>query len=182
VELLQGKLAQGVMQLVTRKDQGLFPTPSEIDMECSCPDSAGMCKHIAAVMYGIGARLDQQPEMLFSLRQVDHLDLISHAAVPANVDSANTQTIAADDLADVFGIELDSSPVAATPNAVPIEIAKPSKSAAAPSAKRTTRRGKPHGPKAAKPEIVPDRKSRQRKEIPGAKIRAKTKPRREVAV
>src|SRR4051812_7398452 len=59
VELLQGKLSKAVMELVTHRDQGLFPKPKEIKMSCSCPDYAGMCKHIAAVMYGIGNRLDQ---------------------------------------------------------------------------------------------------------------------------
>ncbi|HET6246693.1 MAG TPA: SWIM zinc finger family protein [Tepidisphaeraceae bacterium] len=109
VELLQGKLAQGVMELVTRKEGGLFPKPAEITMKCSCPDYAGMCKHIAAVLYGIGARLDLQPELLFTLRQVDHRELITQAAIPAiaGTPSSGAATIADSDLADVFGIELD---------------------------------------------------------------------------
>ena len=114
VELLQGRLSQGVMELVTQRDSGLFPAPGEIDLDCSCPDSAGMCKHIAAVMYGVGARLDQQPELLFKLRKVDHLELIAEAGAPTiGTAAATTQTIAAGDLADVFGIELEAPAVAA---------------------------------------------------------------------
>ena len=84
VELLQGRLSKSVMDLVTQRDKGLFPKPAEIKMKCSCPDWAGVCKHIAAVMYGIGARLDEKPELLFVLRKVDHLELIAGA-----VDSAS---------------------------------------------------------------------------------------------
>ena len=35
---------------------GLFPTPREISFSCSCPDWAMMCKHVAAALYGVGAR------------------------------------------------------------------------------------------------------------------------------
>ena len=69
VELLQGRLSTSVMEVVTQRGEGLFPKPAEIKMKCSCPDWAGMCKHVAAVMYGIGARLDNQPELLFLLRE-----------------------------------------------------------------------------------------------------------------
>src|SRR5215208_688935 len=79
VELLQGKLSKAVMEVVTRRDGGLFPEPKEIELSCSCPDWADMCKHVAATLYGVGARLDEQPELLFRLRQVDHLELIAQA-------------------------------------------------------------------------------------------------------
>jgi len=109
VELLQGKLSKGVMEIVTRRDGGMFPSPSEIEMSCSCPDWAGMCKHVAATLYGIGNRLDHQPELLFKLRQVDHLELIDQAASPVSKPKlAKKKIIAADQLADVFGIELDN--------------------------------------------------------------------------
>src|SRR4051794_22166158 len=71
VELLQGRLAKGVMDRVCHEGDGLFPAPEEIELSCSCPDGAGMCKHVAAVLYGIGARLDQEPQLLFLLRDVD---------------------------------------------------------------------------------------------------------------
>jgi uncharacterized Zn finger protein len=79
VELLQGKLAKPVMERICTPKTGLFPAPQDIRFSCSCPDSAGMCKHIAAVLYGVGARLDQQPDLLFRLRQVNAKDLVAQA-------------------------------------------------------------------------------------------------------
>jgi uncharacterized Zn finger protein len=121
VELLQGKLSQGVMEVVTRRDGGLFPEPREIDMDCSCPDWAGMCKHLAATLYGVGARLDHQPELLFKLRQVDHLELITEAGAAGAAAGKKTptraKTIAAADLADVFGIDVEPAAVADPPAA-----------------------------------------------------------------
>jgi uncharacterized Zn finger protein len=115
VELLQGRLSQSVMDVVTAQDTGLFPKPREIKMKCSCPDWAGMCKHLAAVLYGVGARLDDQPELLFRLRQVDHVELIDEA-VPAAVAGRATvsrkNTLAESEIAGVFGIELAEPQVA----------------------------------------------------------------------
>ena len=111
IELLQGKLSKSVMEVVTRRDGGLFPKPREIDMDCSCPDWAGMCKHVAAALYGVGARLDHQPELLFTLRKVDHLELIGEAgaatAGATKRKTAGARTLAPADLADVFGVELE---------------------------------------------------------------------------
>lgn len=112
VELLQGRISNHVMQIVTQPQSGLFPKPKEIRMSCSCPDWAGLCKHLAATLYGIGARLDHRPELLFLLRQVDHLELVEQA-VDADRERAaaksKKKTIAAGDLADVFGIEMESA-------------------------------------------------------------------------
>lgn len=80
IELLQGKLSAAVMGIVTRPERGLFPSPKEIKMECSCPDWADLCKHLAATLYGVGARLDHNPELLFLLRGVDPSNLISRAS------------------------------------------------------------------------------------------------------
>ena len=116
VELLQGKLSKSVLEIVARKGTGLFPNPKEIKKRCSCPDSAGLCKHLAAVLYAVGARLDEQPELLFKLRKVDHLELIEGAGLAAvsTTKSTRTKTIAANDLADMFGIEMtDAEPVTA---------------------------------------------------------------------
>jgi uncharacterized Zn finger protein len=110
VELLKGGLAKSVIEIVTAKEGGLFPKPKEIKMSCSCPDSAGMCKHLAATMYGVGSRLDHQPELLFLLRKVDHLELIAEAA--SNVGKQPTtqkKTLAASELANVFGIDIAGS-------------------------------------------------------------------------
>lgn len=113
IELLRGKLSKAVMELVTDREGGLFPKPKEIEMSCSCPDWAGMCKHVAAVMYGIGNRLDASPELLFVLRGLDHMELIEQA-IPAAPTTSKTSaaTIAADDLGAIFDIEIDASPVA----------------------------------------------------------------------
>jgi uncharacterized Zn finger protein len=109
VELLQGRLSTKVMSVVTSRDCGLFPAPAEIEMSCSCPDWAGMCKHVAATLYGVGNRLDREPQLLFKLRQVDHLELIAQAGQPSpKLKSAGGKTIAKDQLADVFGIELET--------------------------------------------------------------------------
>ena len=124
----------------------MFPAPAEIDMSCSCPDWAGMCKHVAATLYGVGSRLDHQPELLFKLGQVDHLDLIAQAASPiAKPKSARKKTIADDQLADVFGIDLQNPAPADT--AAPIrrprrpEVVKVS--IATGNAKRTKTRRRP---------------------------------------
>jgi uncharacterized Zn finger protein len=110
IELLQGKLSQSVMQIITRGGSGLFPQPAQIKLNCSCPDWADMCKHVAAALYGVGARLDEQPELLFVLRKVDHLELISQAGEIKTLTKGKRlhKTIAADALSDVFGIELDA--------------------------------------------------------------------------
>ncbi len=108
IELLQGKFSKSVMEILTEKERGLFPKPKEIAMRCSCPDSASMCKHIAAVLYGIGAALDEKPEYLFQLRQVDQIDLISTASNNSlMLEGSNESAIAEDDLSSLFGIEME---------------------------------------------------------------------------
>src|SRR6516162_3924820 len=79
VELLEGRFSKGVMERICQQKSGLFPSPREIELSCSCPDWAEMCKHVAAVLYGIGARLDHDPELLFRLNQVNEHDLIAKA-------------------------------------------------------------------------------------------------------
>ncbi len=97
--------------------------PAEIEMSCSCPDWAGMCKHFAATLYGVGSRLDSNPELLFNLRQVDHLDLIAQADRPvAKLKAAGRKTITNDQLADVFGIELETG--GETPNSASVQRAR----------------------------------------------------------
>lgn len=114
VELLQAKLSSSVMAHLSDRKNGLFPAPSEIKIQCSCPDYAGLCKHAAATLYGVGNRLDLQPELLFQLRSVDAADLISHAASSELLQSAATADgspeIDESDLSSIFGIEMESSP------------------------------------------------------------------------
>ena len=112
VELLQGKLSTAVMQRICTPQTGLFPAPSEMRFTCSCPDWAGMCKHVAAVLYGVGARLDQQPELLFSLRGVDAQDLVSQAGagLPKSRSGIAADKVLDDAmLGDVFGFEMDEA-------------------------------------------------------------------------
>ena len=118
VELLKGRLSKNVMERVCRENDGLFPGPRDIKMSCSCPDWAGMCKHVAATLYGAGARLDSAPELLFTLRGVDSAELIVSAGVhdPLSQTGASTKRILADgDVAALFGIELAPPPVASAP-------------------------------------------------------------------
>ena len=109
IELLQGRFSKGVMERVCRQKTGLFPSPHEIKLSCSCPDWAGMCKHVAAVLYGIGARLDHQPELLFRLHSVDEKELIAGAgkALPqAKRAPTGTKVLGGEDLAALFGLEM----------------------------------------------------------------------------
>ena len=109
LELLQGRFSDNVMKIVTDQKSGLFPQPSEIKLACDCPDWAEMCKHIAAVLYGVGARLDQQPELLFLLRNVDHEALITAELEITSTTSkrGKGRRLATSDLSDVFGIDID---------------------------------------------------------------------------
>lgn len=108
VELLQGRFSDGVMEVLCRTKTGLFPEPSQIAMSCSCPDWATMCKHVAAALYGVGARLDSVPELLFTLRQVDHTELVSASdgGVAAAMAGDAAEELADEDLGAIFGIEL----------------------------------------------------------------------------
>jgi len=107
IELLEGRLSEAVMRIITHRDEGMFPNPAEIQMTCSCPDVATMCKHVAAVMYGLGARLDDQPDLLFLLRKVEQAELIAGSTeFDAARGKSKRKTIADDQLGDVFGIEI----------------------------------------------------------------------------
>jgi uncharacterized Zn finger protein len=109
IELLQGRFSKGVMERVCRQKTGLFPSPHEIQLSCSCPDWAGMCKHVAAVLYGIGARLDHQPELLFRLHSVDEKELIAGAgkALPqAKRAPVAGKVLGGEDLAALFGLDM----------------------------------------------------------------------------
>jgi uncharacterized Zn finger protein len=120
VELLQGKLAKGVMDRVCREGDGLFPTPKEITLSCSCPDWADMCKHVAAVLYGVGARLDRAPELLFVLRGVDQAELIAGAGedLSGKMKAPKSAQVLDDgDVAALFGLELADAGAPAVPDA-----------------------------------------------------------------
>ncbi len=115
VELLKGNLPKSVLELLTEPGHGLFPEPGEIAFSCSCPDSAAMCKHIAATLYGVGARLDSRPELFFTLRQVKQEDLLAKLgeSAAAPVKKKAPKALAGADLSAMFGIDLGGGAPAA---------------------------------------------------------------------
>ena len=144
VELLQGKLSTAVMSLVTDAKTGLFPGPREIRLGCTCPDFAHLCKHVAAALYGVGVRLDDEPELLFTLRGVDSAELIEGATAEPTQSVGERRTLAADQLADVFGFDVPPAGPSTTP---------PSRKST-PSTKAASKRAKPKAaarPPAKKP-------------------------------
>src|SRR5690349_9928198 len=186
VELLQARFSKGVMERLCHQDNGLFPKPSEIRFSCSCPDSASMCKHVAAALYGIGSRLDEQPELLFRLRAVDHSELVADldTAVPLSKTApAAGKILETDDLSALFGLDMavEESPIQPVGDESP-ELKLPkrgkqpraSKKAAAETKGRTRRETvarKKATPKtvehpSAKPVRVPP-DTRQRRRKPG---------------
>jgi uncharacterized Zn finger protein len=135
VELLQGRFSKGVMERICRQQTGLFPSPREIELSCSCPDWAGMCKHVAAVLYGIGARFDQQPELLFRLHEVDEQELIAKVGKELPLvrqGPAAAKLLGDEDLGAVFGLDMAQSTGDESP-------AKP-RSAKAPGARKAARK------------------------------------------
>lgn len=112
LDLLQGRLDKSVLEEITRRPSGLFPGPRDMKFSCSCPDGALMCKHVAATLYGVGARLDTSPELFFTLRSTDMQELISAAGASAAVAPAGPSSgdLAEDDLSALFGIEIEAAP------------------------------------------------------------------------
>jgi uncharacterized Zn finger protein len=149
VELLQGRLSSAVLRIITDRDKGLFPKPSEIEKTCSCPDWADLCKHLAAVLYGVGSRLDQEPELLFVLRGVDHLELIGSATETGTIAQAGEGSLADSDIAGVFGIEIAEVAPAPQPLKTPDK-----------KEKKTGRREQPSRPKKSLLSAGKQRKAR----------------------
>jgi len=143
-ELLAGKFPKALADDFTAQGEGLFPTPAEIGFFCDCPDWASMCKHVAAALYGIGARLDEDPSLFFTLRNRDISDLVSSAVAEGTktlldrAEQKSDRVMDDADLSDVFGIDMEA------PAAEPAE-AKPKP---APKAKKATPK-KPAKKKAA---------------------------------
>ena len=115
--LAAGKLPKELLEDFCNVETGLFPKSGEITLDCDCPDGAVCCKHVAAVLYGIGARLDAEPELFFTLRGVDPQSIISSEAVVDTLTADASSELASSDLGDVFGISLEEevSPVADDP-------------------------------------------------------------------
>ncbi len=152
VELLRGKLSKNVMERVCREADGLFPAPSEIKMSCSCPDWADMCKHVAATLYGVGARLDTDPDALFALRGVDRAELVSTVGVDlpfTRGTAASERVLADDDVAALFGIDIAApgAPPAKSPAKQSLEE-KTARARGAPRAPAHPKKPSPAGTKA----------------------------------
>jgi uncharacterized Zn finger protein len=175
VELLQGRLAKAVMDRVSRQGDGLFPAPGEIKLSCSCPDWADMCKHVAAALYGVGARLDEKPELLFVLRGVDENELIASAGqdVALSKPAPGAAKVLEDrDVAALFGLEMAEA-AAADGGAVPEQ----------PKRSRTAKAGKTSAEKMPRPkQHKPSRTSRSKPEpqwvspVRSGKQRAQRRP------
>jgi len=137
-ELMAGKFPKAMAEVFMRQGTGLFPAPKEIKLRCSCPDSATMCKHVAASLYGVGARLDDDPSLFFSLRGVATSDLVSRTIASgtekllSKAGKKSARIISDADLSDVFGIEL------AEGAALPAHKAAPSRKLRAPESEEKT--------------------------------------------
>ena len=108
--LLAGKFPKEFEQVFSESKEGMFPSPREIHFNCSCPDSARVCKHIAAVLYGVGARLDEEPILFFKLRDIDFQELLKKSmeekmqSMLKNSDKKSKRTIDDENVFDLFGV------------------------------------------------------------------------------
>jgi uncharacterized Zn finger protein len=190
LDLMRGRLPDVVLARLTEPKQGMFPGPKELKLQCSCPDYATMCKHIAATLYGVGHLLDSEPGLFFKMRGVDQSELVSDALTTQTADDAmglNQQSdLAGEDLGAIFGIDFatTSDAQSAVSRLLPSKPArkragdakskvKTKRKTASPKklsnptiAKKTSRKSKPTGAvasgnlKAAKARVVVTRKKR----------------------
>ena len=164
VELLQGRLSKGVMERICQPNTGLFPSPKEITFDCSCPGWASICKHVAAVLYGVGARLDEQPELLFTLRHVDAKDLVARGGRGSADDRqkpAAGKMLEDSKLAEMFGIELAEVATGDAVVDVPASRGKRAAAKPAPSRKKAGKRKSPAKARTRR-QAAPGRKKRRR--------------------
>ena len=109
-QLVEGKFPKELDVLFKEKEYGLFPAPKEIHFDCSCPDWASMCKHVAAVLYGIGSRLDSNPMLFFELRDIDSQELVRKSVekklenMLKNAGKKSKREIELKDITDIFGL------------------------------------------------------------------------------
>jgi uncharacterized Zn finger protein len=185
LDLLQGRLSKEILADLTAHNTGLFPAPAEIDLDCSCPDWADMCKHVAAVLYGVGARLDHDPALFFTLRGVDMQELITAASTAATADltaaAPADAALAGADLSALFGVELETAD-AAPPPAVPAATGATGSGSPARRAGKPT--AKPVGERIAKPRAARKGKGKVNKaapaklpSLPSPALKKKPKPR-----
>jgi uncharacterized Zn finger protein len=111
-DLVSGRIPSNLAELFTARGDGLFPSPSEIGFHCSCPDWAELCKHVAATLYGVGARLDEDPTLFFTLRQIDIDELITDTLQQASdtlltrSEQKSRRSLDDTNLSELFGIDL----------------------------------------------------------------------------
>ncbi len=180
VELLQGRMAKGIMDRVCREGDGLFPPPAEIKLSCSCPDWADMCKHVAAALYGVGARLDEKPQLLFVLRGVDENELLANAGQDlalASAASGAARLLDDSDVAALFGLEMAES---ATSDAVIPTAPKRHQRSGTSSGRKAPAAKKASAAKKTKPPHAVLTKSGRKKTIPAdaGKKGARSQPQR----
>lgn len=180
VELLQGRMAKGTMDRVCREGDGLFPPPEEIKLSCSCPDWADMCKHVAAALYGVGARLDEKPQLLFVLRGVDENELLANAGQDlalARAAPGAARLLDDSDIAALFGLEMAES---ATSDAVIPTAPKRHQRSRTLSGRKTPAVKKASAAKKSKPPHAARTKSGRKKTIPAdaGKKGARSRPQR----
>jgi uncharacterized Zn finger protein len=160
-ELLAGKFPKALGELFTERGKGLFPSPRDIRFSCTCPDYASMCKHVAAVLYGVSARLDTEPGLFFTLRQVEIKDLVSETVQSRSrelLDKAKTKSsrvLEEPDLSAIFGIQLDENP------GIPPEPVPPVKTKASSREKSIVpkKAGQPKAARRPKPNRISKTKS-----------------------
>ncbi len=178
IDLLRGKLPEPIISTLTDPDSGLFPRSRQIHLSCDCPDWAGLCKHLAAVLYGVGNRLDDSPELLFLLRGVDQNDLIGSSlieATEASVDLGGAPGLDSSELGDIFGIDLIDSPKSTKPRKSKQQVIVKKKAAKKKTAKKKVANKKPASPKGAKKK-VPKKKAATKKAAGKKAAPKKAKP------
>ena len=144
-ELMEGNFPKALSDIFMARGEGLFPSSDEINLFCDCPDWADMCKHVAATLYGIGARLDENPMLFFTLRNADVHELISQAVDDQTqnllkiAENKSARVLDEVDLEDMFGIELDGTsemPEKTQPESLPKPKGKSSKPHKAPKTEK----------------------------------------------
>ena len=177
VELLQGRLAKGIMDRVCREGDGLFPSPEEIRLSCSCPDWADMCKHVAAALYGVGARLDEKPQFLFVLRGVDENELLTNAGQDLALATAapgGAKILDDSDVAALFGLEMAGP---ATSDAIIPAAPKPDQRSGTLSGRRTPAVKRAAAANQSKPPRATRTKSGLKKTTPAGAGKKGARPR-----
>lgn len=175
-ELIAGQFPKALADIFTAQGEGLFPTPTEIGFSCSCPDWASMCKHVAATLYGIGARFDEDPSLFFYLRNRDISDLVSTAVAEGTrtlldrAERKSDRVLDDADLSDVFGIDMDE------PEPEPEAKAKPAPKPKKTTGKKAAKKKKPEPEPSAEAKPAPKPKKTAAKKSAKKKEPAKAQP------